>query len=100
MLAFWNFNKRLSNKIGAKGVSMPKVLIRGYYPGVVGKITELHAVYYHEHWGFDASFETQVGRELSIFVNEFDEERDGLWVATVGGKFAGAVAIDGHNSGT
>ena len=79
---------------------MVDIKIHGYYPGVVGKITEIHAVYYHEHWGFDASFETQVGRELSIFVSEFDEERDGLWVATVGEKFAGSVAIDGHNAET
>jgi len=69
----------------------------GYYPGVVGKITEIHAVFYNEHWGFDVSFETQVGRELSIFVSEFDADRDGFWVATANGKFAGSVAIDGHN---
>ena len=77
---------------------MTKIKIHGYYPGVVGKITEIHAVYYHEHWGFDASFETQVGRELSTFVSEFDEARDGFWAATADGRFAGAVAIDGHNA--
>ncbi len=79
---------------------MTKTEIVGYYPGVVGKITELHAVYYHEYWGFDVSFETQVGRELSIFVNEFDEQRDGLWVATIDGRFAGAAAIDGRHAMT
>jgi GNAT superfamily N-acetyltransferase len=79
---------------------MPEIKIQGYYPGVVGKITELHAVYYHEHWGFNVSFETQVGRELSIFVSEFDADRDGLWVATADGKFAGAVAIDGNHAMT
>jgi GNAT superfamily N-acetyltransferase len=77
---------------------MPDIKITGYYPGVVGKITELHAVYYHQHWGFDVSFETQVGKELSTFVSEFDKDRDGLWVATVDGKFAGAVAIDGQHA--
>jgi len=79
---------------------MPEIKIGGYYPGVVGRITQLHAVYYHEHWGFDASFETQVGQELSIFVSEFDDERDGLWVATANDKFAGAVAIDGQHAMT
>ena len=79
---------------------MTKIEIGGYYPGVVGKIIALHAIYYHEHWGFDVSFETQVGRELSIFVSEFDEERDGFWVATVDGRFAGAVAIDGQHAMT
>lgn len=79
---------------------MNEIKIHGYYPGSVGKITEIHAVYYHEHWGFDVSFETQVGRELSDFVSEFDGDRDGLWVATCDGEFAGSVAIDGRNAGT
>lgn len=79
---------------------MPEIKIHGYYPGVVGKITEIHAIYYHEHWGFDVSFETQVGRELSIFTSEFDEDRDGFWVATANGKFAGSVVIDGHSADT
>ena len=74
--------------------------ISGYYPGVVGKITEIHAVYYHENWGFDVSFETEVGKELSEFIGRFDAQRDGLWVATKNGKFAGAIAIDGHDAFT
>jgi len=72
----------------------------GYYPGVVGKITEIHAVYYHEHWGFDISFETQVGSELSEFIRKFDDSSDGLWVATKDGIFAGSIAVDGQNAHT
>jgi len=78
--------------------NLQEVEIRGYYPGVVGKITELHAVYYHEYWGFDVSFETQVGAELSEFVREFDPKCDGLWVAVKEGSFAGAIAIDGTDA--
>jgi GNAT superfamily N-acetyltransferase len=70
----------------------------GYSPGVVGKITEIHAIYYHEHWGFDDTFETQVGSELSEFISKFDDSNDGLWVATKDGIFAGSVAIDGYNA--
>ncbi|MGD8990402.1 MAG: GNAT family N-acetyltransferase [Desulfobacterales bacterium] len=77
---------------------MPEIKFHGYYPGVVGKITELHAVFYYQHWGFDASFEAQVGRELSIFISEFDANRDGLWVATADGNFVGAIAIDGNQA--
>ena len=73
---------------------------RGYYPGAVGKITEAHAVYYYENWGFDVTFETQVSRELSEFVSQFDASRDGLWVATRKREFAGAIAIDGRNAFT
>ena len=61
-----------------------KADFHGYFPGVIGMITEAHAVYYHEYWGFDVSFETQVGRELSEFMAAFQEGRDGLWVATAG----------------
>jgi GNAT superfamily N-acetyltransferase len=70
--------------------------IKGYYPGVIGKIIELHAAYYFENWGFDITFETQVGKELSDFISESEEERDGLWVALMGGEFAGSIAIDGR----
>ena len=52
------------------GAALHGLEITGYFPGVIGRITETHAVYYHENWGFDASFETQVGRELSEFIGE------------------------------
>ena len=71
------------------------VRVAGYFPGAIGKITELHAVYYFENWSFDLSFESQVGRELSEFMSRFQEGRDGFWTAFVGDEFAGAVAIDG-----
>ena len=77
---------------------MQDIQIRGYYPGVVGKITELHGVYYYEKWGFDVTFETQVGGELSEFVRHLDGNRDGLWVAVKNDEFAGAIAIDGVNA--
>jgi GNAT superfamily N-acetyltransferase len=78
--------------------NLQDIEIRGYYPGVIGKITELHAVYYHGNWGFDVTFETQVGRELSEFVQRLDGIRDGLWAATQKGDFAGAIAIDGADA--
>ena len=73
---------------------------QGYVPGTIGRITEAHAVYYHQHWGFDASFETQVARELSEFVSEFQVDRDGLWLADSDGRFTGSIAIDGKHADT
>jgi len=70
----------------------------GYSPGVAGSITEAHAIYYYENWGFDVSFETQVGKELSEFLRQFEEKRDGFWVARVAGVFAGSIAIDGSDA--
>ena len=75
------------------------VKMTGYFPGVIGKIIELHAIYYYENWGFDISFETQVGRELSEFMSHFQEGRDGFWVATIDAELAGSVAIDGFRAG-
>ncbi|MEW6137631.1 MAG: GNAT family N-acetyltransferase [Thermodesulfobacteriota bacterium] len=72
--------------------------ITGYHAGVIGKIVEMHALYYHEHWGFDVTFETQVARELSEFMIELDPARDGFWAALYKGRFAGSISIDGRNS--
>lgn len=81
------------------GFQLSELKLTGYFPGIVGKITEFHATYYYENWGFDVSFETQVGRELSEFLIGFQEKRDGFWVATIAGGFAGAIAIDGRQAG-
>lgn len=72
-----------------------RVQVGGYYPGVLGLVTGLHGRYYAEHWGFDLSFEAQVGFELSEFMARFRDGRDGFWSALVDGHFAGAVAVDG-----
>lgn len=69
------------------------IQLKGYFPGAIGRITTLHAVYYHEHWGPDRSFEAQVGEELSLFISRFDRERDRLWCAVAGEQLAGSIAI-------
>ncbi|MEI7448297.1 MAG: GNAT family N-acetyltransferase [Desulfomonile sp.] len=70
----------------------------GYFPGVVGDIIKLHAVYYNENWGFDVTFETQVSSELANFIREFQKDRDDFIVARLNGKLAGSVAIDGRGA--
>ncbi len=81
-------------------VTVADVQWKGYYPGALGEIIRLHAVYYHDYWSFDVSFETQEGRELCEFMARFNPKSDGLWTAVAKGRFAGSVAIDGHNSST
>jgi GNAT superfamily N-acetyltransferase len=72
----------------------------GYFPGMVGRVTEMHAVYYHRHWGFDASFEIQVASELAAFVAAFAPDRDALWATIRDGRMAGFIAIDGREAWT
>ncbi|MFH0960433.1 MAG: GNAT family N-acetyltransferase [Pseudomonadota bacterium] len=71
--------------------------IGGYYPGSIGRIVLAHALYYYEDWGFDASFEAQVARELGEFIGVFDPIRDGFWTARFNGTFAGSIAINGNS---
>jgi GNAT superfamily N-acetyltransferase len=67
----------------------------GYVPGSLGRVAELHGVYYHNHWGFGLFFEAKVATELSEFLKRYNECRDGFWTVSAGGRVEGAIAIDG-----
>ncbi|HDR14031.1 MAG TPA: GNAT family N-acetyltransferase [Desulfobacteraceae bacterium] len=103
------FEMRHAGKVGCEivyewifdreGISAADVSFSGYFPGALGMILEAHGSYYHEAWGFDSSFETQEGRELSEFFTRYTEGRDYLRVALAGGDFAGSIAVDGSCEG-
>ena len=67
----------------------------GYVSGVVGRITELHANYYAEHWKFGHYFETKVATELSDFINHYNCTKDCIWSLSVNGNIEGSITIDG-----
>ena len=68
---------------------------RGYIPGSIGRIIEIHGAYYHEYWGFGSFFEAKVASGLAEFITRYDDKRDGLWTASLGGRIEGSIAIDG-----
>jgi GNAT superfamily N-acetyltransferase len=74
-------------------------IVRGYVPGAIGRIVELHGTYYAASWGFGAFFEARMARELAEFVGRYDAHRDGLWTASVAGRIEGSIAIDGSRAG-
>ncbi|MFX0136932.1 MAG: GNAT family N-acetyltransferase [Candidatus Hodarchaeota archaeon] len=76
---------------------MKEFKITGYRPGAIGRITELHAIYYNKHTGFGLFFESKVATEISEFLNRFNEGRDGFWLAIVDNKIVGSIAVDGIN---
>lgn len=77
-------------------VYMAKIKIaRGYAPGTIGRVAELHGVYYHDHWNFGLFFEAKVAVELAEFLKRYDDKRDGFWTVSVDGCVEGAIAIDG-----
>ena len=72
----------------------------GYVPGAIGRVAELHALYYSKAWDFGLVFETKVASDLSEFLRRFDPERDGFWTASEGGRIEGAIALDGTRADT
>ncbi len=73
-------------------------ICKGYVPGAIGRVVELHGAYYHAHWGFGAFFEAKVAGGLAEFINRYDDQRDGLWTVTINGCVEGSIAIDGAHA--
>ena len=78
---------------------MEEIEYCGYTPGAIGRITELHGMYYAKYWDLDLFFEAKVASELAELVANLDEKRDGFWVAVAGGRIVGSIAIDGGRDG-
>ncbi len=70
-------------------------IAKGYIPGSIGRVAELHGTYYHAHWGFGRFFEAKVATELSEFLSRYDEKRDGFWTALLKDRVEGSLTIDG-----
>ncbi|MGE8063585.1 bifunctional helix-turn-helix transcriptional regulator/GNAT family N-acetyltransferase [Pseudomonas sp. NPDC089569] len=71
----------------------------GYRPGVIGRVTEMHATFYSRHSGFGQFFERQVATGLAEFAGRLDEPCNSLWLATHHERIVGSVAIDGQDLG-
>lgn len=72
----------------------------GYTPGTIGRIVEMHARYYSQHWGFGTFFEAKVATEVAAFMDRFDGERDGIWTVLDGKRIMGSIVIDGTKADT
>ncbi|PKN72114.1 MAG: GNAT family N-acetyltransferase [Deltaproteobacteria bacterium HGW-Deltaproteobacteria-10] len=76
---------------------MACTIVVGYMPGAIGKVTQLHAGYYHRNWGFGLYFEAKIATELAQFMQSFNPVRDGFW-AVVDDQIVGSIAIVGDQS--
>jgi len=74
---------------------MGEVILKGYIPGAIGRMAELHGTYYHQNWGFGLFFEARVATELSEFLSRYEGSRDGFWTLCKNGRVEGGIAIDG-----
>lgn len=67
---------------------------RGYRPGMIGRITELHAQYYARLVGFGQFFEQRVAAGLAEFSARLDQPDNGIWLAVLDEQIVGSIAID------
>ncbi|HET7776397.1 MAG TPA: helix-turn-helix domain-containing GNAT family N-acetyltransferase, partial [Azospira sp.] len=71
----------------------------GYRPGLIGRVVEMHALFYARHAGFGAFFEGRVASGLAEFVGRLEAPCNGIWVALQHGRIVGSIAIDGQDLG-
>lgn len=82
-----------------KAPGNPVEISVGYRPGVVGRVTEMHAAFYARHSGFGQFFESKVASGIAEFVGRLDQPCNNLWVATMNDRIVGSIAIDGQDLG-
>jgi GNAT superfamily N-acetyltransferase len=75
-----------------------EIIITGYVPGTLGRVTEMQAIYYAEVWGLPFYFEAKAAVEMAEFLGRFDPAHDGLWLARHNNHTVGAIFIDGSDA--
>lgn len=71
----------------------------GYRPGVVGRVTEMHATFYANASHFGQFFESKVAMGMAEFVSRLNNPRNNLWMALQNDTIVGSIAIDGEDLG-
>ncbi|NTE56189.1 MarR family transcriptional regulator [Agrobacterium tumefaciens] len=75
-------------------------IVSGYRPGIIARITQMHALYYARASGFGQRFESVVAEGLASFCNRLERPQNAIWTAMRGDKIVGSVAIDGEDLGS
>jgi GNAT superfamily N-acetyltransferase len=72
-------------------------IAKGYRPGLLGRCTEMHALFYSRHAGFGAFFESQVASGMADFLLRLDNKRNAVWSVIQDARIVGTIAIDGED---
>lgn len=81
------------------GIAPNIEIVRGYRPGIIARVTEMHALYYSRESGFGQRFESVVASGLAEFCNRLENPQNAIWTARLNGEIVGSVAIDGEDMG-
>jgi DNA-binding MarR family transcriptional regulator/GNAT superfamily N-acetyltransferase len=69
------------------------VKLRTHRPGDIGWITHRHGAIYAQEYGWDEKFEALVAGIAKNFVENFDPQRERLWLAEQNGDILGSVML-------
>ena len=69
-------------------------LVEGYSPRVIGRIAEMHAVYYAREWGLGAFLEAKIARDCAGFIDRYDPDTDLLLLALSNEAIGGSIIVD------
>lgn len=81
----------------ATDADSPWAIVKGYRPGLLGRCTEMHALYYSRHAGFGSFFEGQVASGMAEFLQRAHRHYNGIWSLMHGERIVGTIAIDGED---
>lgn len=82
---------------------MPEIQT-GYVPGALGRVIELHELYYSEYWDLDYAFSREVAVELADFLGRYDEADNRIWLVMSDpdeageSEILGALVVDGGHA--
>jgi DNA-binding MarR family transcriptional regulator/GNAT superfamily N-acetyltransferase len=69
------------------------MVVRGHKAGDLGWVFQRHGVVYGEEFGYGPLFEVYVCEGLSPFMKKYDPKKDRLWIAEMGGRRVGSIAV-------
>jgi DNA-binding MarR family transcriptional regulator/GNAT superfamily N-acetyltransferase len=72
-----------------------RIVVRAPRPGVIGHIIARHGEIYARDSGYPAVFEHYVVQAFAEFLATVSPARDRIFVAEIGGQFAGSIAVKG-----
>jgi DNA-binding MarR family transcriptional regulator/GNAT superfamily N-acetyltransferase len=71
----------------------PAVSLRTHRPGDIGWIVQRHGEVYAHEYGWDERFEAMVAKIGAEFVENFNAEREGCWIAEHEGARVGSIML-------
>lgn len=74
-------------------------IARGYRPGLIGRMVQMHANYYARHSNFGQPFESLVASDMAQLMGRLHNPRNEVWSALDGERVVGSIAIDGEGEG-